>query len=198
MSRIARPAANRGSPVDDDGDDAADQPVRVYSNASETGVTKPAGVSASAFDAGRIARQQASGDKPKRPRTVALPLDVDSIVIELDVPLPSKVNARAALAESCRQLLQKMPLGSSVVLPQASAKALIGAAAKVGAGISRQVQPDGTWRVWRVQASPRKRSAASASSGGGGQSGAVDRSARPSARLPAALSPDQGATGASA
>lgn len=160
MSRIARPAASRGNPVDDgDGDDAADQPVRVHSSVSEAGVIKPPGVPASAFEAGRIA-----GQANKRKRTVALPLDVDSIAIDTAVPPPSPAGAAAALADSCRVLLNKMPLNSSVVLPMASAKALIAAARKGGFGTRRAAQPGGTWRVWRVEPKPHKGRSAGAAS----------------------------------
>lgn len=161
MSRVSRPAQPRRSadapsigakppgsqwPHADDTDDAALAPQRKHTTVAEAGVQKPAGVPASAFDAGRLAKRAAA-----KQRNRAEPIDVDSVVVEHDVPITVRQESRAAaLRQSCLALIRRMNVGDSVLLPGSQGLALTRIARKAGHALQRRVQPDGTWRVWRL------------------------------------------------
>lgn len=137
---------------DGDGDEADPslQMKRVFSRAAETGVSKPAGVAASAFEAGAIARQEARQEARKAKPRLA-PLDLDRLVIETDVPLHARRDtATDALAATIAQLLARMQPGHSVLLDSGHGQAVVRWARRHRLGVRKRVQPDGAWRVWRM------------------------------------------------
>lgn len=196
MSRVTRPSAPRpsadapaastlglghrwpygaSSAQDEDEADAKDpslHPVCVLSSAAQAGVQKPAGVAASVFDAGRLAKQ-AQPSAPKRVRCD--PLDLASVVIDTDVGLISRVESRSAqLTATCLALLDRMQPGHSVLLPAKQGLALYRVAHRARRKVQRRVQPDGSWRVWRL-ADPQGAAGAAGQAGAAAPAGAGQR-----------------------
>ena len=133
-----------------DAQDPSLHPVRVLSSAAQAGVHKPAGVPASVFDAGRLAKQ-AQTQAAAALRVRCAPLDLDKLVIDTDVPPTARMEARAEnLRATCLALLARMQPGHSVVLPEAQGRALCRVAHRAHRKVSRRSFPDGTWRVWRL------------------------------------------------
>jgi hypothetical protein len=159
MSRIARPAAPRGTDMlaaganlgrkttpavaaataaaDDANDDRGGAFVHLTTSAVVAGVTKPAGVPASVFEAGKMARP-----RPKQHQRI----DLSKYAIEHDVPLPVAVRTRAGAPYA--ELLARMRPGDSIKLPEQGAKSLQGAAKRLGAKATIRVLGDGMARVW--------------------------------------------------
>jgi hypothetical protein len=137
-----------GADAPDDRPDALLNPVQRWTRATDVSQAKPKGVPASAFEAGAIAKAQAKKDRPR-----LKPLDLDKLVIESDVPLTNRRDPGAdELAASIGRLLQKMRPGDSVLLDSGHGQAVVRWARAKRIAMRKRVQPDGSWRVWRVAA----------------------------------------------
>lgn len=138
-----------GDPTDQ-ADDAADGRMhQVCTTVAERGVTVPAGVPNSAFDAGRKAA-------PPRAPTTREPLpDLAALEIDTTVPIPTKVNnvAAARARATFLTLLQRMQPGHSVVLGVRSAASLARIGHKAKYRMVRRPEGEGRVRVW-VKALP--------------------------------------------
>ena len=149
MSRTARAAASRqnlsrGTPAAAAAADAEHEASlaieRRFTSAAEAGVHKPAGVPASVFEAGQLARQAA---KPRKPTVL---IDLASIEIETGVALP--VATRRATTQAYDTLLARLMPGTSVLLPSNQAKTLQVAAKKRGMHVVGRRVDDQHSRVW--------------------------------------------------
>lgn len=161
MSRIARPAAPRGTDMlsagadlgrkptpavaaataaeDADDDDRGGAFVHRTTSAAAAGITKPAGVPASVFEAGKMA---------KPPRKPPMRIDLSEVTVEPGLPVPAGRGTRHGSPYA--NLLAKMKPGDSVLLPYEGGKSLQGAALRLKMLVTMRRMPGGMARCWRL------------------------------------------------
>ena len=113
---------------------------RRHTSVAEAGVHKPAGVPASVFEAGQLARP---ARKPRKPTVL---IDLATIVIEVGVALPDHLPR--ATTQAYNTLLAQLVPGTSVLLATNQAKTLLAAAKKRGLNVVSRVVDDQRSRVW--------------------------------------------------
>lgn len=92
------------------------------------------------------------GTKPRRAtRSLPPPLDIDSVAIRTDVPLPPPLRSERGV-NRYEQLFQRMPVGSMVELPERNASAFMAWAKNTErqGHLARRKLRDGFAGVWRV------------------------------------------------
>ncbi|MBL8350495.1 MAG: hypothetical protein JNL87_09280 [Burkholderiaceae bacterium] len=136
MSRVARPAA----PRQPDTNLADDEPAgfkHTLTSVAEAGAHKPAGVPASVFDAGRMAR-------PKRDWT---PLTPTVVAIKKGVPLPPRIRG---LGDRYGILLGRMEPADCVELTERHAKSMTHRARVLGIPVTTRKLDNGAVGLWRL------------------------------------------------
>ena len=136
MSRVARAALPRKT----DDDLADDMPAgfeHKLTTVAAAGASKPAGMAASVFEAGRMAR-------PKRDWT---PLNPSAVVIKKGVPLPPRIRG---LGDRYGILLGRMEPGDYVELTEKRAKSMARRARVLGIPVTARKLDNGAMGVWRL------------------------------------------------
>lgn len=121
-----------------DGADLAIQ--RKLTTVAQAGVQKPAGVPASVFEAGKLAKPA------PRPRTPTPLLVVAGLAIERGIPITGARNLR--VDQPYRDLLAALQVGDSVKITSSQARALRHVAVRLHKKIAVRDQGDGFTRVW--------------------------------------------------
>lgn len=146
MSRFTTPAKTRpdfpatSADKADEADLADLATKRAYTSVASHGVSKPAGVPNSVFDAGKLAKP------PKPARKPTALIDLSALVIETGVPLPT--NTRREATRTYDILLARLVPGSSVLLTANQAKYLLSAAKKRGINATTRFLGDGRARFY--------------------------------------------------
>ena len=107
---------------------------------AQAGVQKPAGVPASVFEAGKLAKPE------RRPRIPTPLLVVAGLAIERGIPITAMRNA--PVDQPYRDLLAAMQVGDSVKITNSQARALRHVAVRLHKKIVVRDQGDGFARVW--------------------------------------------------
>lgn len=169
----------RGKPVQDAAGQFAETPDdvafltirRVYSQAAQTGVHKPAGAVCSVFEAAQLSHLGPRTPPRRIFKRSAQPwIDIDLVVIDLSTPMPPRqvFNVKPDYS-ACPQdladqmparhnvrtqdwvtLLGHMPPGSSVLMTHNQAQALRLVAKAQGIAVSGREVAHGVVRVWRL------------------------------------------------
>ena len=133
-------------------DRSIETPTQQRTSVASTGAAKPAGVPASVFEAGSLAKA-AQAAKPARAARAADPLDPLAVAIKPGVPLP--VAARGGVAvDRYGQLLDRMKPGDMVELPERQAKSLKSRATKGGHKAAIRRLGPALFGVWLLKRNP--------------------------------------------
>lgn len=129
-------AANHAAPAAGPGEERT---VRILPASSAPRVSQGMKAVSSVFAAGQAAKP------PKPPRNA---LDVNAVEIKTSVPLP--LNSRSGPSKY-QALLQRMPPGSMVELPDKQAGSLVSQAKKSGIRCAMRKLSQTTRGVWRLE-----------------------------------------------
>ena len=158
MSRLSSPAAARSAARATDDDDGLDMDAthRAHTTVATHGVSKPAGVPASVFEAGMMARRDAlKSDAAKSGATKArrqrVPFDAASVKLDDDVPVPVRGGEKGSQFDALAASIQ---VGQSVALRPSHAKTFVKLCKRAGKRMTVRDMGDGTHRVWRIADKP--------------------------------------------